>query len=304
MMRPTTYFPIIAVLFAIFAYRFPAVFIDLKPAIVPLLMAIMFSMGLTLGLDDFKRVLRQPRLISLGLLLQYLNMPLAAYVISILLGLPTELMIGMVLVGASAGGTASNVVCYLAKGDVALSITLTMTSTLVAVIAMPMLTALYVGQRVPVPVTDMLTSIVLIVAIPVLTGVLLNSLMAKYIKRIQMAFPLVSIAAIVFIIAIIVALNHQRLQDIGALVILAIVLHNLTGLLSGYWLTRWLGYGRKTSKTLAIEVGMQNSGLSVALAIQYFSPLAALPGALFSIWHNISGSILAGYWSSKQQSDK
>jgi len=293
----TSLFPVWAILLSVIAYIVPSMFVPLKSAIIPLLAVIMFGMGMTLTANDFRRVLQRPKIIVIGALLQFSVMPLAAWLVSLLLGLPTALLVGMVLVGASSGGTASNVVCYLARGDVALSITLTTVSTLLAVVALPGLTWLYVGQSVPVPVLDMLWSVLKIVIAPVMAGVAINGLIGEKLSKIRPLFPLLSVLAIVFIIAIIVALNQPRLAEMGAGVAVAVMLHNLVGLGCGYWLPRLLGYDRRTCRTLAIEVGMQNSGLSVALAVKYFSPLAALPGAIFSIWHNLSGSVLAGYWT-------
>jgi BASS family bile acid:Na+ symporter len=202
-------------------------------------------------------------------------------------------------VGASPGGTASNLVCFLARGDLALSITLTSVSTLLAIIATPLLTWIYVGQEVPVPVLDMLISIFQVVLLPVGLGVLVNSLIGHRLAPLQQLFPLLSVLAIVFIIAIVVALNRANLAQAGLLVALAVMLHNAVGLAAGYWLGLLASGDRRTARTLAIEVGMQNSGLAVALAVKYFSAAAALPGALFSIWHNLSGSLLAAYWSGR-----
>ncbi|PVV15931.1 MAG: bile acid:sodium symporter [gamma proteobacterium symbiont of Ctena orbiculata] len=293
----TRLFPLWAVLFSLMAFGKPDLFIDLKPAIVPLLGVVMFGMGMTLTWQNFTAVLKRPAAIGLGVLLQYLVMPLAAWVIAELLGLPPYLMAGLVLVGACPGGTASNVVCYLARGDVALSITLTTASTLLAIVATPLLTWLYVGQKVPVPVVSMLWSIFKIVLLPVMFGVAVNTLFGRRLAAVKHIFPLVSVLAIVVIIAIIVALNEGNLATLGISLALAVMLHNLVGLLSGYWLPRILGMDDRICRTLAIEVGMQNSGLGVALAVKYFSAAAALPGALFSIWHNLTGSMLAGYWS-------
>lgn len=295
----THLFPLWALLLSGIAFYFPDVFAALKPGIVPLLAVIMMGMGMTLTLEDFKRVGRQPVIVLIGVLLQFLIMPFAAYAISIALNLSLPLLIGLVLVGASSGGTASNVICYLAKGNVALSITLTLCSTLLAVIAMPTLTWLYLGERIPVPVWGMLLTVLKIVIAPVCVGVLINHLAGQRLTRVRPFFPVMSVIAIVLIIAIIVAINQARIGELSVIIILAVILHNMIGLLSGYWLTRWLGYDRQTCRTLAIEVGMQNSGLSVALAINYFSPLAALPGAVFSIWHNLTGSILASVWARK-----
>jgi len=206
----------------------------------------------------------------------------------------------MVLVGSSAGGTASNVICYLAKGNLALSITLTMTSTILAVAATPLLCYLYLNQFINVPVGDMFLSILQIVIVPVFAGTFINSMFEKRLSGIKPVFPLISTLAIVFIIGIVVALNKDRLAEIGFILVAAVILHNLSGLFLGYWISGKMKFDEITCRTIAIEVGMQNSGLSVALAIKFFSSVAALPGAIFSIWHNLSGSFLASYWGSSE----
>ncbi|MEJ2407056.1 MAG: bile acid:sodium symporter family protein [Candidatus Thiodiazotropha sp.] len=299
--RATGLFPLWALLFSLLAYWQPGLFVGLKPAILPLLGIVMFGMGMTLTWGHFRAVLQRPAAVGLGVVLQYLVMPLAAWLIAEVLGLPPALMAGLVLVGACPGGTASNVVCFLAKGDVALSITLTTVSTLLAIVMTPLLTDLYVGQKVPVPVGDMLWSIFKIVLVPVTLGVVVNRLLGAKLTRFKPVYPLVSVIAIVVIIAIIVALNRANLSILGVAVAVAVVLHNLLGLLLGYWIPKALGLPERLCRTLAIEVGMQNSGLGVALAVKYFSVTAALPGAIFSIWHNLSGSVLAGFWSRKNR---
>jgi BASS family bile acid:Na+ symporter len=296
----TRLFPFWALLLASIAYYYPDSFSQGQELIIPLLVVIMFGMGMTLTAADFRRVLAEPKLILLGVVLQYTVMPLAAFLLSQLLRLPAELTAGMVLVGASAGGTVSNVVTYLARGDVALSITLTMSSTLLAVLMLPSLTWLYIGHLVPVPVGGMLLSVLEIVIAPVLLGVWLNTLLGARLRPLNRLFPLLSMSAIVLIIAIIVSLNQAKLAGIGLPLLLAVGLHNLIGLAAGYTLPRMLGHNATTCRTLAIEVGMQNSGLSVALAVKFFGATAALPGALFSIWHNLSGSLLAGYWAGRK----
>lgn len=298
--RLNALFPLWAILFSLAAYNMPTLFVPFKGSITPLLIAIMFFMGVTLRLEDFARVLKAPKAILLTVALQFFIMPLAALLISKAFHFSTELMVGMVLVGAVSGGTASNVMTYLAKGDVALSITMTLSSTLLSVVATPFLTLLYVGQSVPVPATDMLLSIAQIVLAPVVLGVVVNYFLHATIKRYEPYLATFSMIAIVFIIAIVVALNQGRIANIAFLTVLGIMLHNLSGLASGYYVAKWLGYSHTICKTIAIEVGMQNSGLAVALAMKYFTPLSALPGAIFSVWHNISGALLAGYWSRKK----
>jgi BASS family bile acid:Na+ symporter len=295
--RLTALFPLWAILASAAALFWPAPFVASKPAIVPLLGVIMLGMGLTLTWNSFTRVFTCPRFVAGGVFLQFFLMPLFAWGIARLLHLDQALTAGLVLVGACPGGTASNVICFLAGGDVALSITLTACSTILAVFLTPFLTWFYVGQVVPVPVVDMFLSIVKIVLIPVGAGVALNTLFGGHFKKVKPVFPVVSVGSIVFIIAIVVALNRQNFHMIGAAAALAVVLHNLAGLLAGYWAARIMGWERQVCRTIAIEVGMQNSGLGVALAMKYFSAAAALPGAIFSIWHNFSGSLVASYWS-------
>lgn len=298
--RINALFPLWAIVFSTMAYLYPQLFSSLSYTITYLLMAIMLFMGMTLSSSDFLRTLKMPKIIGLGLFLQFSIMPLSALIISRLYGLSDELTIGMMLVGSVSGGTASNVITYLAGGDVALSITMTTVSTLLSVLATPLLTYVYVGQSLDVPVLDMLISIMKIVLIPVLFGVILKRYLGNLITKNEPYLATFSMLLIVTIIAIVVALNHDNMNQVGLLIISAVMLHNAIGLISGYTITSLLGYEAKICRTVAIEVGMQNSGLAVALALKYFSPLSALPGAIFSIWHNISGALLASYWSRRK----
>jgi BASS family bile acid:Na+ symporter len=297
----TALFPLWALLGSLLAWWAPSTFIPLKASIIPLLGIVMFGMGMTLKGSDFLNVLRRPFPVFLGVTLQFLLMPFAAWALARCAGLPPQLAVGLILVGCSPGGTASNVICYLARGDVALSITLTTVSTLLAVMATPLLTLLYAGKTVPVPALDILITVFKIIFLPVMLGVMVNHFFHRALSPFQRLFPLLSVLSIVLIIMIIVALNHDSLTNVASGVATVVVLHNTIGLLGGYWLPCWLGRDKRECRTLAIEVGMQNSGLAVALAVHYFSATAALPGALFSIWHNLSGSLLAGIWRRQQQ---
>ena len=290
-------FVVWAVLVCLVATLFPDAFARLKPLIVPLLMVVMFGMGATLKASDFKEPLKKPHVVMLGVGIQYLIMPLAAYLISKAMGLSTELMVGMVLVGSVSGGTASNVVTFLAGGDVPLSIVMTAVSTFLAVFLTPLLTDFYVGSTVPVAMLPMFLSILKIVVVPVAGGILLNTLLKDKLEKIQPVFPFISVVTIVVIIGIIIGLNQARLSTIALPLILAIMLHNACGLSAGYGLSKLCGYDEKTCRTIAIEAGMQNSGLAVALSLKYFSAASALPGAIFSLWHNLSGSFLASVWT-------
>ncbi|MHB0776229.1 bile acid:sodium symporter family protein [Halomonas sp. WWR20] len=296
-------FPLWAILLAAIAAWQPDVFTGLAGLIQPLLALIMFAMGLTLAKEDFMRVARQPLPVAVGLVLQFSIMPLAALAVSWALDLDAALTAGMVLVGATAGGTASNVITWLAGGNVALSVSMTMVSTLVSVVATPLLSWLLVGQSVEVPVAGMLLSIAKLVIAPIALGVIIHQFLGRHIQRAESGLATLAMAAIVVIIAIVVALNAGRLATLGPLVALAVIAHNALGLAGGYWVGRLCGFDIRTSRTLAIEVGMQNSGLAVALASQFFTATAALPGALFSVWHNVSGSLLAGYWKRRPAHD-
>ncbi len=289
--------PVGAVLISVVALLYPTSLTNYDKAIVPLLGLVMFSMGMTLKPADFKRVLEQPVLIFIGVSLQYILMPLIAWILSIILNLPVELATGLILLGACPGGTASNVICFLARANVALSISLTAVSTLLAAVLTPLITFFYVDQSVDVPVFDMMKSLFLIVIFPVLSGVLINAYFQQRLIKIKSFLPLVSVLSIIFIIGVIVAKNQSQLTELGLILFCAVVLHNLFGLITGYSIPKLMGYDETICKTLSIEVGMQNSGLAVVLANQYFSVVAALPGALFSVWHNITGSILAAFWS-------
>ena len=300
MLAPITrLFPLWAVLVSLFAYFNPELVAPVTPHVTTLLMVIMLAMGVTLSFADFQRVFTRPAPVLAGIVLHYLVMPLAAWVIAHALHMPPDLTAGMVLVGSVASGTASNVMIYLARGDVALSVTISALSTLVGVFATPLLTRLYVDASIVVDVHGMLMSILQIVALPIAVGLVVNRLAGSLVRRVEPVLPLVSMVSILAIIAAVVGGTHASIATVGPIVALGVVLHNGIGLLGGYWGGRLLGFDESVCRTLAIEVGMQNSGLAATLGKLYFSPLAALPGALFSVWHNLSGSLLAGYWAGK-----
>ncbi|MGB1640036.1 MAG: bile acid:sodium symporter family protein [Pseudohongiellaceae bacterium] len=302
MSRLTTLLPLWAILLSGVAFFFSEPFSSLASWIIPLLAGVMFTMGLTLKAADFKRILQDPRPILVGVLLQFILMPLLAVVLAKMFGLSNQLTAGLVLVGCCAGGTASNVISYLARADLALSISMTVCSTLVGVVATPLLTGFYLSTTINVDTMGMLVSIIQIVLIPVLAGITLSHFFPELIRPLTPTLPALSVLIILTIIAIVVALNSDSLLEVGALTLVAVVLHNLGGMCGGFYLSRLLGFDTRQSHTIAIEVGMQNSGLGVALALEFFSATAALTGALFSVWHNISGSLLASQWSRKRES--
>jgi bile acid:Na+ symporter, BASS family len=301
--RITRLFPLWAVLASVAAYSAPASVTGIAPHVTTLLTIIMLSMGVTLSIDDFRRVFTRPAPVVAGIVLHYLVMPLAAWVIAKALRMPPDLTAGMVLVGSVASGTASNVMIYLARGDVALSVTISALSTLVGVFATPLLTRLYVDASIAVDVHGMLMSIVQIVALPIVVGLVVNHFFGTLVRKIEWALPLVSMVSILLIIAAVVGGTQKSIASVGLVVAVGVVLHNGIGLLGGYWGGRLLGFDEAVCRTLAIEVGMQNSGLAATLGKLYFTPIAALPGALFSVWHNLSGSMLAGYWAGRPAKD-
>jgi BASS family bile acid:Na+ symporter len=296
MLSVSRLFPILAIIVALLAYNDPAPLLAWKTAIIPLLAMIMFAMGLTLRTTDFKRVWQNPQPIALAIIIQFSVMPLAAVLLAKAFGLSDDLTIGMVIVGACAGGTASNVMTYLARGDVALSVSMTLASTLWGVMATPLIISVMAGESVQIDSLAILFSLVKMVLIPILAGVLITHYQPKFAHKINKYLADIASGLILLIIAIIVALNADEISTLGYGVFAAVALHNIIGLISGYMAGKLTRQTEVTCRTLAIEIGMQNSGLGVALALKYFGPMAALPGAVFSIWHNISGAILAGLW--------
>lgn len=292
----TNFFTLWVILFSIFTYYKPTHFSGLGFLIVPTLGIIMFGMGMTLRIEDFKRVISRPLDIALGVGLQYTLMPLAGFILAKFFNLNPLLAVGVVLLGSCPGGTASNVITYLARGDVALSVALTTVSTLVCPLLIPLLMYIFARQWIDVPVVKLFISAVQIVIFPVALGIMVRAVLKTRINKILNILPSISTVAIIFIVGVIVASNTKTISSLGTTVLLVIILHNLFGLFSGYYLARIIGMDSTGARTISIEVGMQNSGLAVALATKHFGAVAALPPALFSIWHNISGSALAWWW--------
>lgn len=302
--RLTKLFPILAIAVAATGALRPDSFVAAQFMIIPLLASIMFMMGLTLTRDDAQRIARDPRPVAVGVALQLLLMPILALTLAKLLQLSTPLTVGMVLVGSCAGGTASNVICFLARGDVALSVSMTFVSTLIGVVATPLLSQFYLAEQVAVDELAMIESLLQIVFVPVISGFCFRAVLPRLSAALQPALPLISVICILLIIGVVVAMNAPQLRGIGPLIVLAVILHNALGIAGGFTLSRLFGFDLKQSQTIAIEVGMQNSGLAAALSLQFFSATAALPAALFSIWHNISGALLAGHWGRQRDSLK
>ncbi|ACN82635.1 transporter [Brachyspira hyodysenteriae WA1] len=296
------YMAVIVLIVAAVSLFFPKTVSFIKTSYVNyLLMIVMFGMGLTLKLEDFKVVFTRPKDIIIGAIAQFTIMPLLAFLLSLVFKLPPELAVGVILVGTCPGGTSSNVMTYLAKGDVALSVGMTSVSTILAPFATPLLTLLYAGQKVDVNAVSMFVSIVQVVILPIALGFIINKFFYKFTNSIKEILPLISVLAIVAIVAAVVSANSQRLMQVGYLVIIVVVLHNCLGYLLGYLLGKLFRLNNAKCKAVSIEVGMQNSGLATSLAATHFASmaLATVPGAIFSVWHNISGSIVANIMASK-----
>jgi len=270
-------------------------FIGLKPFVVPMLAFVMLSMGLTMKAYDFMETLKKPFRIFYAALLQFTIMPFLGYFLAKILSVNTELTVGTVLVGSAPGGTASNVITYLSKGDLAYSVSMTTFSTLVSPIMTPLITYLLVGRKVDVPVIDMLRDLIFIVVLPVALGIFIKRFLLST-KAFEKVLPYMAIVAIGIIIAVVLALNSERLKDLSMQVFLLVFLHNFFGFLLGYIFGLLAGLDKVRAKTLSIEVGIQNSGLAVALALKYFSSLSALPGALFSLVQNVNGLLLSALY--------
>lgn len=268
-------------------------------AINPMLGVIMFGMGLTLSPQDFRIVFSRPKDIIIGCLAQFTIMPLLALGLSWAFALPKELALGVILVGCCPGGTASNVITYLAKGDLALSVGMTATSTLLAPLLTPLLVLVLAGTMVEVDTIGMLLSIVYVVIAPIAVGLIFQRYLPKFTKEIVPYLPAFSSIAIALVVGIIVSHNADRLLVGGMIVVLVVILHNLCGLSLGYVIGRLLGLAEPKKRAISIEVGMQNSGLASSLATLHFAafPLATIPGAIFSVWHNISGALVARIYS-------
>lgn len=287
---------VIVVLVTVLALAVPCSFEWISTSsITPMLGVVMFGMGLTLKLSDFKPVLMRPKDIIIGELAQFIVMPLVAWLLCQLLQLPNELALGVILVGCCPGGTASNVICYLAKGDIALSVAMTGVSTLLAPIVTPALVYLLAGKEVDVDMIGMFLSIVQVVIIPIALGLAVNKYLSRFTEKVTPLLPMVSTLAIAAIIGIVVSHNSANILSCSLLVGVAVILHNVLGLTLGYTAGRLWGLPYDKRTAIAIEVGMQNSGLATSLAATHFAmfPLAAVPGAIFSAWHNFSGSIAA-----------
>ncbi len=300
-------FALWAALIAVIAFVAPETFKWVLPFIPWLLGIVMFGMGLTLSPADFKILGQHPKAVIIGVVAQFVIMPLVAYALAVGLNLPAEIAIGVILVGSCPGGTSSNVMTYLARGNVALSVAVTSISTLLAPVLTPAVFYLLAHQWLEISAAAMFVSILKMVLLPIVLGVLAHVLFKKQTEAASELLPLISVVAIVLIVGAVVGASKPKIAESGLLILGVVVLHNTIGYLLGFFTAKFFKLPYDAQKTLSIEVGMQNSGLGAALAAAYFSPLSAVPSAIFSVWHNISGSLLASWWSAKagkNESDK
>ena len=295
----TRFMGVIIIAFSALALWQPWIFSWVAPHISAMLGIIMLGMGMTLHWQDFSHVLRHPRDLGLGLLVQFGCMPLLAFALCHVFALPPELAMGMILVGTAPGGTASNVLTFIARGDVAFSVAMTAAATLVSLLLPPPLTWLLGGVWVPVDMGGLFWSIVKIVLVPVLLGLLLHHFQRGLVDRLMPFLPLASALVITLVIAGIIAVNAQNILSAGPAIFAAVIAHNLLGLAVGWFAACRLRFAPPRRRALAIEIGTQNSGLATALALAHFTPAAAIAGALFSVWQNISGALLSNFWATR-----
>ena len=296
------YMGILVLVAAVLALIFPSMLQQIRPTVINYLLGVvMFGMGLTLNLHDFKIVFSRPKDVMIGCLAQFTVMPLLAWGLARAFQLDEALALGVVLVGCCPGGTASNVITYLAKGDLALSVGMTGVSTLLAPFMTPFLTWALAGKSVNVDVVGMLLSILWVVILPIVIGLVVKWIWPKFTEQATDYLPAFSSVAIAFIVSIVIAANANKLMAGGLMIVMVVILHNLCGLSLGYLIGQLLGLSDPKRRAISIEVGMQNSGLASSLATIHFAayPLATIPGAIFSVWHNISGALVARIYTSR-----
>lgn len=293
------YMAFIVLAVAVAAFFVPSSFRWATPHVTLLLGIIMFGMGLTLKPDDFKVVSKRPKDVLIGLTAHYIIMPLVACILVFLFRLPTAVALGVILVGCCPSGTSSNVMCFLAKGDVALSVGVSAVSTLLAPVATPFLVWLIARKWVAISFFSMFLSILEVIIVPIVLGLLVHKVLKEKTQMITGILPTVSVLAIVLIVGGVVSTSASRIFSTGLVICAVVILHNLSGYAWGYLAGKLFGLELPKRKAICFEVGMQNSGLAVSLASTYFSPDAAIAGAIFSVWHNISGSIVANFMANR-----
>lgn len=292
----TKWFTVIVIVWAVFNYFVPQTSLWGKSYTGYFLGIVLFGMGLTLTLDDFKRILTQPLMVVVGTVAHFVIMPLVAVLLCWIFRLDGPLAVGVILVGCCPSGTASNVMVWLSKGDLALAVAIAAVTTLLAPLLTPALIWFLASAWLPVSFMDMFWSILQLVMLPIVLGVLAQRLLGARVQAAVQVLPLVSVVSIVMIVCAVVAASQAKIAESGLLIMAVVMLHNSFGYLLGYLTGKLCKLPLAQRKSLALEVGMQNSGLGAALAAAHFSPLAAVPSALFSVWHNISGALLSTWF--------
>lgn len=297
----TKYFSVWIILGVIAAFFNPEPFKPLAKYVPYCIMAVMLSMGLTVSVGDFKLVFSRPKDVFWGIVLRYMIMPFIALGLTKLLNLPPVLAAGLILVGCCPSGVASNVMTFLAKGDTALSITVSSINTIIAPFVTPFIFAFLVGSIVPVDANAILMDILKIVLIPVFLGAVIRAVASDFVDKIMDIIPIISVIAIFVTTSSGFALSAGSLANVALIAFVAVVMHNLLGLTTGYWAARGVGMPHFKAKALCFEIGMENGGLAMALALAHLAPLAFIPAAIFNLIHNVSGPILAGHWREKEE---
>ncbi|SDO72540.1 bile acid:Na+ symporter, BASS family [Streptococcus equinus] len=291
------WFTLVVIIWAFFNYLLPQTSTWVIPNTSYLLGIILFGMGLTLQTEDFIRISKRPIPVILGTVAHYIIMPSLAWLLCHIFHLTGATAAGVILVGSCPSGTSSSVMAFLAGGDVALDVSIEILSTLLAPIMLPLLLSILAGQFIAVPAASLFLSTLRIVVVPIILGVLVHTLLGKKINAIIQLMPLISQLAILLIIGAVVSANHANIFTTAtALVIPVVMLHNLCGYGLGFVFSKLLHLKEPQQKAITFEVGMQDSSLGATLAMKYFVPQAAIPSTIFSIWHNISGSILSSWW--------
>ena len=297
------WFTLVVVIWAVFNYFLPTTSRWVIPNTSYLLGIILFGMGLTLTTEDFVRISKRPVPVALGTVAHYVIMPSLAWLLCLIFHLKGATAAGVILVGSCPSGTSSSVMAFLSGGDVALDVSIEILSTLLAPVMLPLLLSVLAGQYIAVPALSLFLSTLRIVVVPIILGVLIHTFFGKKIAAVIKLMPLTSQVAILLIIGAVVSANHANIFTAAtALVIPVVMLHNLCGYSLGYAFAKLLHLEEPQQKAITFEVGMQDSSLGATLAMKYFVPQAAIPSTIFSIWHNISGSILSSWWKNHSQS--
>lgn len=300
----TKYFTIWILIGVITAYLFPDPIKPFAKWVPYCIMIVMLSMGLTVSLGDFKLVFSRPKDVFWGIVLRYLIMPVVAFTISKVLNLPPEIAVGLILVGSCPSGVASNVMTFLAKGDTALSVTVSSVNTVISPMLTPFIFAFLAGTMIHINTQALLLDILKIVLVPVALGIFLRTVASNAVDKVSLIIPVFSVGGILLTTSVGFAMSASKLSSVAAIAFIAVILHNSIGLLTGFWAARGVGMPKYKAKAISFEIGMENGGLAMALAIAHLNPLAAIPAAIFNMVHNVTGPTLASIWRAKAEKEE